>query len=646
MTEEVKLVKNYLAVSPKEMTLNQQFTGESMDEEVKFPKGLGAKHPFDFEEAEKIIKNVGIVNAMVDKIVDAIVGDYSVTVEDENGQKIIDSFNENSNLREKLRPWVKEAVYKGNGFMELDFDEDNLRTMNANGMYVVRNKKSKVLKYNQFIGNLKTFNLNKTKLIPFKPEQIAHLPINKTPNDPYGMGLLWPNRVTVRNYTSSEISAHKLQERKAGMPIHVKLGQPGESVQLGDIDDFKSKLQFMNNSTEWVTDGNIEMNLIDFNGVLDNSIKMSEHDLEQLSLGMKIPMSILGIGNNPEGLAKVNDKGFMRFISSVRANIEEIIEDKIYKPLLRKNGLSFKINFEWEIQDEDDKNERLKIITETLKNPFISPILKAGLELEYADIVGLDEVKNALPDPLKAKSEAETQARETEEQTIKQPEVPGAKPTANQSSKKQIEETVKTEHKCDESCGCTLTESQASQMSIAEYVNLQEIAGFNYSDYLVKILLNLRTEKFNDLRALTEQQINEGLLPGSDIEKLRSVLNDGFRKNKTISQIEKDIKQSIDLKDRTKLNEEGEEVVTLTSEKRPNAIARTETVRLANAGLKDMYIENDIKSYRYLAALDDRTSDICNSLNGQVFLIKDAIPGVNMPPMHVNCRSSIVGLVD
>jgi SPP1 gp7 family putative phage head morphogenesis protein len=664
--EEDKIVKGYLAVSAKEYEnrshiLQETFKGEVQDKEVIFPKGLGAEHPFEFERVDKITNNIGIINAAADKIVDAIVGDFTIKVEDDNAQALLDAFVDDSNFKAHLRPWLKEAISKGNGIMELDIDENRIRVLNANNMYVKRNEKGKVLEWNQFVGKLSTFLANKSKAIPFKPEQIAHLTINKIPGDPYGLGLVWTNRVSIEHYAGAELDLHKLLSRKAGAPIHIQVGVPGEAAQSGDIDSIKGSMQYMTNSTEWVTDANVQMKTIDFSGIGDNLTNAAMHDLEQIAIGMKIPMSLLGVANIPEGLAKVNEKGFKRFIKSVRNLAEEIIEDKILQPFLRKNDLEFKIEFKWELQDEDEKNERLKVITETMKNPFISPVLKAGLELEYAEIVGLDEVINVLPNPSEAKAiadkeEAETRAREREETTIKQPEVPGAKPTANSSKEVELKEIeIKTKdtetieepkHECNESCGCTLTESEASNMSIAEYVNLQELAGFNYSDYLVKILVNLRTEKFEDLLALTEQQLSEGLLPKKDIDKLRVVLSEGFRKNKTIRQIENDIKQSIDLPDRVKFEEDGEKKITLHAEKRPNVIARTETVRLANAGLKDMYIENDIKSYRYLAALDDRTSDICNSLNGQVFLVKDGTPGVNMPPMHVNCRSSIIGLLD
>ena len=646
----------YLAVSDSEKiyanrynTLNEAFKGEVQDIQVQFPKGLGAKHPFEFSQIDKILNNVGIADALVDKIVDAIIGNFSIKVEDDNSQAILDSFANESDLKNKLRPWIKEGVSKGNGFMELDLLDaksiEKIRVLNANNMYVKRNKKRKVMEYNQFTKKLSLYNPTK-KPIPFKPNEIAHLTINKTPGDPYGRGLVWSNRVTIENYAGSEVDRHKLLTRKAGAPMHVKLGQPGQKVRKADIDSFKGDLQYMTNSTEWVTDANVDIKLIDFAGVGDNLTKSAEHDLEQLALGMKIPMSLVGISNNPEGLAKVNDKGFLRFIHSIRIQVEEIVENQILRPILRSQSpaLDGEVEFIWELPDEEEKNNRLTIIKDGLGLFDISPELKASLEIEYATVMELDVV-DKLPTPEDARKKAnqeeaemkkqEDQIRKQEETKIKQPEVPGAKPTAKQSAKVEIK-----------SKDCKLTEAQLGNMKIKEYVNLKDIAGFNYSDYLVKILQNLRLDKFQDLLALTEKDLLEGLLPSRDINKLRIVLKDGFRKNKTIRQIEKDINQSIDLKDRIKIEEDGTEKITLSANRRPITIARTETVRLANAGLKDMYLENDIKTYRYLAALDDRTSAVCEGLNGQVFLTKDGTPGVNMPPMHVMCRSSIVGLVD
>ena len=46
------------------------------------------------------------------------------------------------------------------------------------------------------------------------------------------------------------------------------------------------------------------------------------------------------------------------------------------------------------------------------------------------------------------------------------------------------------------------------------------------------------------------------------------------------------------------------------------------------------YVECDIDKYEILATLDKRTSKICQDLDGEVFNVKDAIVGVNMPPFH------------
>jgi SPP1 gp7 family putative phage head morphogenesis protein len=46
------------------------------------------------------------------------------------------------------------------------------------------------------------------------------------------------------------------------------------------------------------------------------------------------------------------------------------------------------------------------------------------------------------------------------------------------------------------------------------------------------------------------------------------------------------------------------------------------------------YRECDVDKYEILATLDKRTSTICQKLDGEVFNVKDAAVGVNMPPFH------------
>ena len=108
-----------------------------------------------------------------------------------------------------------------------------------------------------------------------------------------------------------------------------------------------------------------------------------------------------------------------------------------------------------------------------------------------------------------------------------------------------------------------------------------------------------------NLLAKNEGELLIGLLSTSEINKLRVILKDGFRENMTIKEIESNIATSVKLTDRTKKNGG-----IISKELRPNLIARTETVRLANEGLINLYKKNNIKKLRWLAALSDRTCPV------------------------------------
>ena len=60
------------------------------------------------------------------------------------------------------------------------------------------------------------------------------------------------------------------------------------------------------------------------------------------------------------------------------------------------------------------------------------------------------------------------------------------------------------------------------------------------------------------------------------------------------------------------------------------------------------YDELDIDKYKILATLDKRTSKICQDLDGEVFNVKDAIVGVNMPPFHWHpyCRTTTTPYIE
>lgn len=71
-------------------------------------------------------------------------------------------------------------------------------------------------------------------------------------------------------------------------------------------------------------------------------------------------------------------------------------------------------------------------------------------------------------------------------------------------------------------------------------------------------------------------------------------------------------------------------------------LIRTEANYCQNQATMQGYIEANIERYQYLAMIDDRTSEICTDLDGEIFFVKDAKVGVNYPPMHPNCRSTTI----
>jgi SPP1 gp7 family putative phage head morphogenesis protein len=74
-------------------------------------------------------------------------------------------------------------------------------------------------------------------------------------------------------------------------------------------------------------------------------------------------------------------------------------------------------------------------------------------------------------------------------------------------------------------------------------------------------------------------------------------------------------------------------------------LARTETTHVITKTTVDRYKDFGYEEYEYEAYLDSRTSQVCRNLDGSKFQLKDYESGVNAPPMHPNCRSTILPII-
>ena len=63
-------------------------------------------------------------------------------------------------------------------------------------------------------------------------------------------------------------------------------------------------------------------------------------------------------------------------------------------------------------------------------------------------------------------------------------------------------------------------------------------------------------------------------------------------------------------------------------------LVRTESCWVMNEATVNNYKNNGIKEYEIMAFLDNKTSKICKSMDGEVVNVEEAIPGKNLPPFH------------
>lgn len=657
-----KKVKGFVSV-PKEIkdkaqiNNTQAFKSEVEDEKARFPKELGAEHPYNFEFAQKLYETHSYVKGFIDKQVDYIVGNFSTKAKTDKAQAIIDAFIINTNLQVDLREWIKNALITGNGFLELDLDEEKVQLINPAEMYVKRTKTGKVIEFNQFKGNLKRFSKGTIKPISFSPEKIAHLKINYMPGAAYGLGEIKPNFKTLDHSIKEESDVQSIISRKAGAPYHIKVGIPGEQTEESTVSDFANEMQYLSNTHEWVTDANVEISAVNFGELGKGLFDILNFRKQQLFAGFQVPQVLMGEGSIPEGLAKAQGESFQKRCKSLQENIEKVIEEKIFRSLLQKNGLDEHVEFQWNLPSEDYINKKIEQFMNLLSGKVnVDENLRRMAQIQIANLleipnydrflrepeVGLDdqideEKKQMMQDQIDTPSEKDKFEKKSpknspeakKESKIKQPEVPGEKPNA----------------KLMNGCGCGqhLTEADSGDLTVKEWVNLQEVRGFTYSDYLAKIIQITKNDNFPELLAESAEDLELGLLPEKEVGKLKEILKTGFKKNQTIRQIQTNIEKNVNIPDRYRINENGEKVLSLSAGNRPNAIARTETNRLANKGLIEHYKENKIEKVRFLAALSDRTCPICEELNSRVYPIEES-DGVI--PVHTACRCTFIPVVE
>lgn len=124
----------------------------------------------------------------------------------------------------------------------------------------------------------------------------------------------------------------------------------------------------------------------------------------------------------------------------------------------------------------------------------------------------------------------------------------------------------------------------------------------------------------------SERIWNNQKLLQTELDKL---LNNGLVQGKGSTALARDLRKAIDA---TKYNAE--------------RLMRTELCRVRSDAQLESFKKNEFEEYMYLTLSSapftkSKVCEVCKALDGKTFPIKDAEVGINLPPMHPNCRCSI-----
>jgi SPP1 gp7 family putative phage head morphogenesis protein len=108
------------------------------------------------------------------------------------------------------------------------------------------------------------------------------------------------------------------------------------------------------------------------------------------------------------------------------------------------------------------------------------------------------------------------------------------------------------------------------------------------------------------------------------LDALRLALKEGFELGESIPQLTKRL----------------EGYFSEAQKYRAKMVARTEVLTASNQGAVDRYKKEGIKEFEWLASPD--SCEECSPLDGQKFSIDSG----EQPPLHVNCRCSILSVLD
>lgn len=172
--------------------------------------------------------------------------------------------------------------------------------------------------------------------------------------------------------------------------------------------------------------------------------------------------------------------------------------------------------------------------------------------------------------------------------------------------------------------------SMGSTLDKSLEAHLVDVATSVYLTLSVESQVNLREIKTIVESKWLGSNYSERVWGDTDklVSKLVEELKAGFIRNETAMDLARRLRQAFNV-----------------TRSQAETLARTETTHVITKTTVDRYKEFGYEEYEYLSQIDSRTSKVCRNLNGEKFKLDGYESGLNAPPMHPNCRSTIMPIV-
>lgn len=117
---------------------------------------------------------------------------------------------------------------------------------------------------------------------------------------------------------------------------------------------------------------------------------------------------------------------------------------------------------------------------------------------------------------------------------------------------------------------------------------------------------------------------------GRKLERaIKSTMLEAIHRGTSIQKLSKDLSQRMEV-----------------SYNNAERLIRTELNYIQTKAAADSIGAAEMLFYQFIAVMDNRTTPMCQSLDGEIFPLAELNQGENAPPMHVRCRSTICASID